>query len=1493
MPIPLSPTTLTSWTRHPAYLSGGFSASLFLVVFLLAWLGFCSGFLHASGYPGGFVWQRSANWVVSGSIPSQSSKNDSQGNTVWNYTCVSGGSFINDAGTDKWWKLARTDLTAGTWGVPVFLYGTKLPYFNQTYLQMYTNDLTIAPLGVWRNPVSAGIYVLVSGSVSWSGPGSGTNTIPVDYILALHRVADKTWQTLDSAVFAPAGTATPTNVRDYSGAQAFAPVAVAPGDEIVWGFKRSANFNNGITWMNMNDKLSFTLVGGDSVGDLTVASPVTGTSSATFTVGLTNSGTTPVSIGYTTADGSALAGTDYVTTSGTLVFAPGVMTQTVSVPIYGNAVPQSNKTFSLMLNNAIGVVLSQPSALCTIVTSALAPPSNFTAMVAGIAGIDLSWNEPAFLPDGYVIQRSVNGGAYQTLATIPSGTGTYRDAAVQPGVSYTYLIISTNAVVSVASGAVSALETSGSNAFPASAFLNTRDYGAMWWRSGVRGERVWQIKTSRYAMTFACDSLNLSTLFPLSTSIPEAEALVQTNSVSFPASAPASSLSCALTASGSTIAINANSTSNDDAHLLECGKFYQRRWQKVKTASGPALSSTQSGVEICAWPDRVSIVYRVVPTSDISGGSLDLTLGFQNIYTILSSIGAANGLAAADGSGFVILKSASSSTIAIDAAASRVTVHTDGGTWLANQECSVGLVIYPSMDVASTVAVASGIESGKLTVSATQVAPSTVALSPHYDLDRGHYRIALRNDASGSDPNRVERTQINVSNTTASPQLARFEFTKDSLPYIQGASCLLRDLDGNPLGIPVQLSKDWHTGNVQRWQGYWFHGLTMFTVPANTTLRFEVLVVGQNYGGVPAASHSQLCLVGYSATGNQQWEESALGCWGETLCHDPESDLANAIGTDSRPLMILSSGTAQKQWTGNYGGCDFLRYYDGSNTRRYQNRIRTWYRCYGPNLTDVTYAGLTDDARIELQYSASLSRSNDYTRGRHHLRCDVISDAAFTRMVFFQLASDNYNYNGGSTHCYGYGDQLTATAQWSGTNITTPVQLTGTLPWLTTLSCPVDTTVPSLTGIMRGFIIRSWKARINGQDNVSPYFVSSGSRFDLAPPPGVTTLKAGDYVEAEIERIYIPQSATSYYGGDANLVAALQNYGNTGQMTLREAIGNNLAVAVTSGSLEKSYPIQIRTVNNTAEFSVSRGIGYVPMTFTGLTDYRKPLLEELVGSTWVALNQATAGNDFWQVDFEPVSASWQITYNVKLDAAYQDLAGLRDAPVSRTFRFRQNGAPSAAVSAPGAAIPGALSQTSIALVAGDTPVSGVTVSAVSSDDALTSNASLIVAGSGSNRTLSYLPNAGQKGTVTITLFITDSEGKTTAQSFPVTIDASQAWKQKYLSGVTDPNVTGDAFDPDGDGMTNLQEYAAGTNPLNSSDRFTTNLARSGIGIDAGVSGRAGRVYVLDRCMNLSQGSWQEITRTGTLPADQFLILNDPAPPSEAGFYRIRAIAPSP
>jgi hypothetical protein len=94
---------------------------------------------------------------------------------------------------------------------------------------------------------------------------------------------------------------------------------------------------------------SFTVISGLSVGDVTVTRPVSGTLGAVFTVTLSPVSTSTVTVLYRTVDGTAQAGVDYTTTTGTLTFGPGVTSRNVTVPILGNGSSGPPRTFALEL----------------------------------------------------------------------------------------------------------------------------------------------------------------------------------------------------------------------------------------------------------------------------------------------------------------------------------------------------------------------------------------------------------------------------------------------------------------------------------------------------------------------------------------------------------------------------------------------------------------------------------------------------------------------------------------------------------------------------------------------------------------------------------------------------------------------------------------------------------------------------------------------------------------------------------------------------------------------------------------------------------------------------------------------------------------------------------------------------------------------------------------------------------------------------------------
>ena len=72
-----------------------------------------------------------------------------------------------------------------------------------------------------------------------------------------------------------------------------------------------------------------------------------------FTISLSEASTDTVSIDYATADNSAIAGQDYIATSGTLTFAPGETEKTISVEILSDSDFEMEEAFEVNLSNAV------------------------------------------------------------------------------------------------------------------------------------------------------------------------------------------------------------------------------------------------------------------------------------------------------------------------------------------------------------------------------------------------------------------------------------------------------------------------------------------------------------------------------------------------------------------------------------------------------------------------------------------------------------------------------------------------------------------------------------------------------------------------------------------------------------------------------------------------------------------------------------------------------------------------------------------------------------------------------------------------------------------------------------------------------------------------------------------------------------------------------------------------------------------------------------
>lgn len=88
----------------------------------------------------------------------------------------------------------------------------------------------------------------------------------------------------------------------------------------------------------------------------------------------TNNSQGTVSVEYKSSDIEARAGEDYVSISGTLVFADGQTLQTITVPIIDDTLHEEDESLQLSLSNPVGGILASPYATKIVIADNDQPP---------------------------------------------------------------------------------------------------------------------------------------------------------------------------------------------------------------------------------------------------------------------------------------------------------------------------------------------------------------------------------------------------------------------------------------------------------------------------------------------------------------------------------------------------------------------------------------------------------------------------------------------------------------------------------------------------------------------------------------------------------------------------------------------------------------------------------------------------------------------------------------------------------------------------------------------------------------------------------------------------------------------------------------------------------------------------------------------------------------------------------------------------------------
>jgi len=687
---------------------------------------------------------------------------------------------------------------------------------------------------------------------------------------------------------------------------------------------------------------------------------------------------------------------------------------------------------------------------------------------------------------------------------------------------------------------------------PAQCMPTGKDYTFMWWAHGWRGRddkgrRILCIQTGQYGLALDVEKMRLLHLGTIDKPTPYAQAARQSNDVIF--SLPEGVLDLIVEVGEKRYTCVAGATDQKDRanfpiRIIESGRFRQRvdiHGLVFEDKKGNRLSAT-GRLEITAWPDRVTFLLDVTPHVDLKNTNTHVLVDDAH-GTLKAFIGCIN-----------------------------------SGTWRSGETVGIaGTTVAENGRLTQTLG-----EETTASVIATEQSSEGRREEASFDSSNGHHHVKLRKEhLRHGDLDYMERVKLHVENPEDKAMPVRLLFEKEACPT--GMSAMLRDAEGNPTGIPVQISKNWHqySKNGKRrvflYEGPWFHGSSMLRMPPRSAVDLELTLVTGRWGGVPAASHAQLCLIGWGT--NQLWDEAAIGNWGESICYEPDGAQRDCMIDDLRPLMVWSKDGKQKKWswTHNVGGGDFLVYYDAKSQRQFLSRMRTAYHAQCPNLTRVTYAGTTADGNIDAAITVSTPRCDDINRAFHRFRYDVRKPTPFTRMAFYQVGADQYNPHQFDT--LARGNEKGLIEQWRPPRGERPkrsdwhmpgrygrmgIPCPGRIPWFS-LHDAISKDTAGGAWANRGLVIRTWKARLGGKDVPAPtaavfqtFNGPPSNSLELTAPPGVEKLLPGDFVECELELLVIPMKAGDYYKPNENLRKSLQTTANTWKPVHRQAVGNDL-----------------------------------------------------------------------------------------------------------------------------------------------------------------------------------------------------------------------------------------------------------------------------------------------------------------------------------------------
>lgn len=413
-------------------------------------------------------------------------------------------------------------------------------------------------------------------------------------------------------------------------------------------------------------------------------------------------------------------------------------------------------------------------------------------------------------------------------------------------------------------------------------------------------------------------------------------------------------------------------------------------------------------------------------------------------------------------------------------------------------------------------------------------------------------------------------------------------------------------------------------------------------LPPNEKKSFSVLNLYQNWGIFPLKQLSSIQFT--SPYYHLSCGVTETNCIAPTFVYGRDHWLLPDFRSMSAPLWA-----GQPQHTA-VGELQALQYADTQGKNACLENGLDIVDSYGPVYADVTLEYASVDGRLEATYRHVEMPHTDENRTYYTIDIRINEDIS---IADFQKNFYMFRFNSRNIHFskLGYLDENNqhAILDCTADQAERFVKLGKENPYYEYHAC----SDPNNNNYVNfALIVKNSDMVIGGQPYTGNFivrdFVSGGRNFgDLTLELEDVTLKAGDYIHLDI--VLMP------WGSQLSV-------DNRNVLAVREdAVLHPYALSVTSGNvIEDTFvpKVAVDPATKTAEFTITGGTNNAAVRIYGLSDYQKPVIEELIDGQWVTYNTTVSPFDGYMI-YNDGFGSYSVAFCVDMTNAAQ---------TGRTFR---------------------------------------------------------------------------------------------------------------------------------------------------------------------------------------------------------------------------------